>query len=276
MSNNLWNEYSNIRRFTTLPKNEQSRIINLLKTKDAASSYYAGTLITMIQKHLSDKDYFDIAYNYIVNGKNFSVRSYNVQDIFSEAYRINPKKISNAIKESNIIQLNKLILMCNNITVEEEVKGLRALSTSKYIPYKIHDVKYKPRLDALKQLPPIMRLKAIESLLNNKKFRYNIFEHIPEDEFRALLFTSSLKYSDRIQAVYNEYQEIKYIGIESTVKVSGYCKICEEYSIIIKSRVIRTLTGINQTGIGRYITHRSCCPFCYSNLEQPPTFEEIK
>jgi hypothetical protein len=276
LSINLWQEYHKVRRFTTLSKDEQNRIIELLKTKEAANSYYYDSLINIIRPHLDEKTFIEIVYNYFNNGRSTAMKSHNTQEIFEMAYSIDPSRIKTFVTNSKSQTLNKLVLLCDNITEEEEVKGLRALSSSKYIPDKIHEIKYKPRLEPLKKLPPVMRLKTIEALMSSRRLKYNIFENIPDDEFKALLFTSSLKHTDRVQAVCNKYDEIKYMGIESTVRISGNCSLCGEYSITVTSKVIRTITGMRSSNLGRYVTNRPYCPFCYTALKQEPTFEEVK
>jgi len=276
LSRNLWSEYNKARRFSTLTKIEQDELIKLLHTKDAAQSYYFDSLVNMVKPHIDKKTFLSIARNFIENGRAGAMKSRNTYEIFEAAYRIDPSGIKSLVTNSGSSTLSKLALICDNLTIDEEVKGLRALSTSKYMPNKIHELKYKPRLDAIKKLPPVMRLKTIETLVNSRRLKYNIFENIPEDEFKAMLFTSSLKHTDRVQTVCNKYDELKYMGVESTVRISGCCDLCGDYSITIKSNVIRTPTGMKETNLGRFLINRSYCPFCYSNLKQDPIFEEIK
>ena len=276
MNRNLWSEYHKARRFSTLPKDEQDNLIKLLLTKEAPRSYYSDSIINIIRPHLDDKTFLNIARNFLSNGRAHSMNTRSVHEIFDAAYRIDPSGIKVIAMDAKSPVLNKLILLCDNLTFEEEVKGLRALSTSKYIPNKVHELKYKPRLDALKKLPPVMRLKTIETLMNSRRLKYNIFENVPKDEFKALLFTSSLKHTDRVQIACNQYNEIKYMGIKSTVKVSGCCDLCGEYSITVTSKVIKTITGMKASTLGRYVIDRTYCPFCYTGLKQEPVFEEVK
>lgn len=276
MNRSLWGEYNNARRFSTLPKNEQNRLIKLLLTDEAVQGYYADSIINMIKQHLDDKTFLSIAYHFMKNGRAYSMKSHNTHEIFSAAHNIDPSGIKAIVVNANSSTLNKLILLCDNLTTKEEVKGLRALSTSRYIPNKMHELKYKPKLEALKKLPPIMRLKTIETLVNSRRLRYNVFDNISEDEFKALLFTSSLKHTDRVQVVCNKYEELKYMGIESTIRISGFCDLCGDYSITIKSSVIRTPTGIKDTNLGRIIVNKTYCPLCYSHMKQEPTFEGVK
>ena len=276
LNRSLWSEYNKARRFSTLQKDEQDRLVKLLQTKEAAQSYYFDSLVNMVRPHIDHKTFLSIARNFIENGKAGAMKSRNTHEIFEAAYRIDPSGTKSLASNSSSSAMGKLVLMCDNLTIDEEVKGLRALSTSKYMPNKIHELKYKPKLEALKKLPPVMRLKTIETLVNSRRLKYNIFENVPEDEFKALLFTSSLKHTDRVQTVCNKYEELKYMGVESTVKISGCCDLCGEYSVSITSKVIRTSTGMRETNLGRFLINRSYCPFCYTNLKQEPTFEAIK
>ncbi|MHA2280305.1 MAG: hypothetical protein ACXAC5_05600, partial [Promethearchaeota archaeon] len=212
MSRSLWKEYHKARRFSTLSKDEQDNLIKLLLTPEAPKSYYSDSLVNMIRPHLDDKTFLNIANNFLRNGRAYSMKSRNTHEIFDAAYRIDPSGTKVIAMDAKSPALNKLILLCDNLTLEEEVRGLRALSSSKYIPSKVHELKYKPKLAALKKLPPVMRLKTIETLMNSRKLKYNIFENVPEDEFKALLFTSSLKHTDRVQTACNQYDEIKYMG----------------------------------------------------------------
>lgn len=269
----LWKEYHNVRKFSSLPHNEKQRILDLLAKKEVLQSYYADTIVSAIKGQVDEKTYFKIASDFILYGKGTSMKSRAVLEIVEEAYRINSDETKNLLRKSTSNSLSKLILLCDNNSIDDEVKGLRALSGSKYVPSKIHAIKFKPRLEALKKLPPVMRLKALESLTNSRKLKYNIFENISEDDFKSLLFTSSLKHTERVETVCNKYSELKYMGIRSSVKVSGCCDFCGDFEVSVTSNVVRTKTGMQSTYFGRGLL-RKCCPFCLSILSQEPDFVE--
>jgi len=272
---NLWKEVGNIRKFNTLSVKEQSRILNLLSEEENLKSYYADLMISSLKGKVDDKTYFTIASKFLKCGEGSNMRSNHVYDIVEASFKIDPEKTTEILKNSKSNSLSKLILICDNYSVEDEVKGLRSLSTSKYMPDKIHAIKYSPRLEALKKLPPIMRLKTLEALTASNRLKYNIFEDINEEDFRSLLFTSSLKHTSRVETVCNKYDELKHMGVESSVKVRGTCDYCDDYEINITSKVMRTKTGMISTHLGNLLL-RKYCPFCHYTLQQEPAFIEEK
>jgi hypothetical protein len=272
---NLWNEFDNVRKFNTLPVNEQNRIIGLLSDKNNMQDYYADTLIDLLKDKVSNETFLKMTFTFLLNGRPSYVRAGSIPNIVLAAGRIDQEKTKKVLMKSSSKNIPKLLLIFKNLSVEEEEFGLRALANSKYIPNEIHESKYEPTLKGLSRLPPVMRLKALETLTNNRNLKYNIFKNISEDEFRALVFTSSLKHTERVQEICNKFSELKNMGIESTVEVAGNCIYCGDYKVQINSKIIRTLTGARNTNLGKNLTHATC-PFCYTTLKQEPIFRTIK
>jgi hypothetical protein len=167
-----------------------------------------------------------------------------------------------AVDANSCSDLQKLILTYSDMTVEEEENGLRALATSKHVPEFIRTAKYQPTLDALKKLPSIMRLNCLETLTRSNYNSYNVFGKINDkEEFKALLFSSTIKYRDRAEAIWNKYQDLVGVGNPGSVKVTGTCKLCGDFEIIVNSLVVKTEEGLKSAKLG-YQVYSDYCPFC--------------
>lgn len=272
--NNLWKEYGNVIEYEKKSKLEQDRILRLLSDKANFNSYYYDSMIESLIGKISDTKYFELAKNVLSCGSRGPIPSASVERIIKEAFRIDHLATKDLFLASDSKMFNKLILICNNISIDEEIFGLRTISGSKYIPEIIRKSKYCPRLDALLKIPPIMRLKTLEALsCSNSRISYNMFKNISDSDFKALLFTPILKYSDRVESLCNKYDEIKYMGIEATVAVKANCESCGDYVVTLKSDIVRTKTGMSGYSIGRFVLSNYCL-FCSANLNTGPTFIE--
>jgi hypothetical protein len=188
---------------------------------------------------------------------------------------LSPGITRDTIKGSIRTDIRRLILSFPNLTVDEEELGLRDLSNTKYCPTAVLSAEYKPSLEAIKRLPSIMRLKCLETLVGSRFNAYNIFERITDpDEFKSLLFSCTIKHRDRAEQVWHKYQEITQLGVMATVAIEGECTQCKEFSITIKSRVVRTKAGLECTRL-KYHIGTTRCPFCCSALNREATFKEV-
>lgn len=244
-----------------------------MRSTDSVKSYYADFIIMELGKYITPYEFFEIGINYLKNATPYQ-QPKAVVNIISRLMAHNATITKQAILKSNSKFITKLILTTDGISIDEEVLALRAISTSKYVPEEIYKIKYKPNLKALRKLPPVMRLKTLESLVNSRKVRYDIFGHISEDNFKALLFTSSLKHTDRVSAMANKYNELKYMGQKATLEIKGNCDICGDYSIKVTSGVIRTATGL-RSAAGIKLLANHYCPFCYNRMTNSPNIEKI-
>lgn len=267
----VWEEIRKIRAYSSLQKDEQTRIIDLLLDKKNVNLYYFDFLVFKIKDLVDDQTFYKIAINFILNGRASMLNDLYATSIVEKAYKTNPREVRKILFDSKAPALNKMLLMFGKCIEEEEIKGLRALSKSKYVPKRIHIRKYKPKLESLKKLPPIMRLNTLEALSNVNKLKYNIFGNFSEDEFKSLLFASSLKYTERIQTLQNKYSELKYVGLKSTIEVSGDCDFCGPYKMSLTSNVVRTVTGLKGTNLK--MIAKPNCPFCFSKLQSNPEFK---
>jgi len=271
---NLWKETANVKQYSSASSAEQTRIVELLMSPDALQSYYVETLIAELSNHISPKDFWKVGANYIKNGTHltYPIRLYDIVTTLAAHDVAATKQL---IIDARSNQLSKLLLTMDGISLEEEILGLRALATSKYLPDAIRQRKYRPKLDALMKLPPVMRLKTLEALTAGRRVKYSIFRDIERNAFEALLFTTAMKYSDRVRAISNKYDELKYMGQMATVKIDGRCEMCGDYSISITSGVVRTATGLQNDGSIKSLAHAQC-PFCYANTVTRPNIKVVK
>lgn len=244
-----------------------------MKNPDAAKAYYADMVILEIMPKVPVNDFMEIGFNFLENTTS-QMRSSRAQDIVARLFELDNDRTKAALLASKSTAMHKILLASDDLTVEEEEKALRAVSTSKFTPTIIYKKQYKPSCEALKKLPPVMRLKTLESLTNSRKVKYNIFQNINEDDFKALLFTASMKHTDRAQSVSHKYHELKYMGQEASLEIKGHCEFCGEYSVRVTSGVVRTATGLKSASIAKVLTRQNCL-FCYHRLSHAPSIEEV-
>ena len=263
--------YSDLRNFNTLSPTRQSEVLDLIKK--STQDYYYEYAVEAIIEHLNKNDALDLFDNYAkrANIKN-SVRLHRLCLYVMKLDSVRIRSL--IVNPSSSNDLQKMILWLSSFTIEEEEQGLRALSKSKQVPSFIYDAKYKPRIEALKKLPSIMRLNCLESLVNQKYNSYNIFGNITdEEEFKSLVFSSTLKHRDRVEALWNKYRDLKGVGSPGSILASGSCSGCGEFEIIINSMVVKTQECLKKSRIGCY-SLGSHCPFCGNRIEQNISIKE--
>lgn len=89
--------------------------------------------------------------------------------------------------------------LLSNIEISERyvIKILRSIAGRKRIP----KVAVSINKDILRKLPPVTRLKALETLVLSRS-KVN-FSDITKDELEEMLFTTSMKYTDRVSKILN-------------------------------------------------------------------------
>ncbi|MFA5024292.1 MAG: hypothetical protein WC523_05010 [Patescibacteria group bacterium] len=163
------------------------------------------------------------------------------------------KESSNAAK--------RYLLSFDNITEDEEKIGLYALAKKTKAPYFIHEKKYCPSFGALKLLPSVTRLNALETLMRQKNISFNIFKNIADMEaFKSLLFSSSMKYQKRVGAIFEKYTDIMLKGTLGVVTITTSCKECGDISVVIKSKTIHSKSSLNESRL--YYLSRDRCLGC--------------
>jgi hypothetical protein len=266
--------YSDIRKFKTLTPARQDEVFELVK-KSPADSYY-GYSVEEIIPNVGSIKALDLFKSFVqsTGHKSYEYRARLVR-LCELLRKSNGPYIRSLIVDPNSCsELQKMILTYADATIDEEEVGLRALAKSKSAPSYIHDSKYQPRLDALKKLPSIMRLCCLETLTNQRYDSYNVFGNITdEEEFKLLLFSSTLKHRDRAEVIWNKYKDLVGVGSPGSLKISGTCKRCGDFELIFNSLVIKTKEALKSSRIG-YTSCGGYCPFCSGELEQAASITE--
>lgn len=260
-----WHYYGLVRNFNAASQADRDETIAFfLQQKDPSSRYYWFVeSVTSLIKLVPLKTKIDLA-KAAFSKNNYG--AYKVNGLCNLLTEIMPYDSKNEIKElvlnSEDDMVGKLALMYDNLTVEQEVKALKCLSQNKYCPEGIYKNRYMPTLDALKQLPSVGRLKALETLLSNNHLAYNVFERVKDgEEFKSLLFGSVLRHRERAEIIWKKYQESVNLGKPGTVSLKGSCDNCGPFELTLKSSRTRTSVGFQRTNLSRYI-YKDCCILC--------------
>lgn len=257
---NYYHLYNDIRRYTTLTDIEKNKIIDTLSTAQCARDYSFLGYVNQILSFLNKDDTIKIFDNMIAHYPHS--RSYyedNLYETVKKAYDFDKDHVKNVILNRTDDAYDKTLLLFENITTEEEARGLRALAQRKYCPRIIHTSKYSPTEGAIKLLPPVMRLKVLETLSNGSHLAYNVFSNFKDpDEFKTLMFSSVLKHRERAEAVWNKYKEIAYIGLDAKITIKTNCPNCGEFNVDISSTRIRTKTGLANTQLWNCFRYNRC------------------
>lgn len=252
-----WDNERKLRRWSSLTLAERTELVKYAKSSIILRTYYGHSFVLNIIQHLDVKESLDIIKTFLskVSGRDVN-RCSTLFEKYVELDPVGARK--DLLKNKNAS--SKFLLGMSNISIEEEVVGLRGISMSKSIPQNVIDAQYKPTHAALLKLPPIMRLKVLDALTNLQFIKYNLFENLSEDQFNILLFPAIQKHRDEVEKVVQKYREIKYSGIQSEIKISGECENCGGFEISIKSLVVRTQNGFNKSHYGPLLANN--CIFC--------------
>jgi hypothetical protein len=265
--------YTDLRKFASLNATRQAETLAVIKA--STTDYYFGYAVECVFPALNKTqalDVFDLCVK--AGDKNYG-RADRLIRLCDKMRKIDAAHVRTlAANPETIPGIQKMILTYDGLTIEEEEQGLRALATSKSTPQFIYDAKYAPRIEALKQLPSIMRLNCLETLTGQQYDSYNVFGNITdEEEFKLLLFSSTLKYRDRAEAIWNKYKDLVGVGKPGSLKVSGSCDSCGDFEVVINSLVVKTQEGLRKSRMG-YSTLGGCCPFCGKTLVQKTSIIE--
>jgi len=252
----MYSLYDKSHNFGSLNDIEKAKIIKFLKEPSNNSHWYVVGTMQNVRPHVHIDEFKNILTSVILTHKSSS--SDDLIDLLIEFAGDNKKFVVDLINKSDSKQLPKVFL-CMDHNEDEEVRGLRSMSLIKYPPSMIFKTKYQPTLEALKKLPPVMRLQALEAITNRKMLGYNPFGKIKDkDEFRSMLFGALLRYTDRIEQVWQKYQEYSGFGKDSLVKIKAECETCGEYSFSIASKCIRTFTGFKSSRLFWLFDNKMC------------------
>ena len=85
------------------------------------------------------------------------------------------------------------------------IKALRAIAGKKIVP----NIRVSLGKSILRELPPVMRLKVLESLLLHMRDGTVAFDDIDtKEDLGVLLFGTAIKYNDRVQLVVKRFQHL--------------------------------------------------------------------
>lgn len=258
--------------FSTLHKERQIELINMMKGPETLkSSYWGSIFLDDIEPYISMQDFEEIITNFLLN--NSKLDANRLLKHMEKLYNYNTKKTIELVKKSNKIALQKIFPVLDKSEEVEEM-ALRAISKGRKIPALLEKNKFVPKKEIMEKLPPITRLKVLEAFANTKMSDFNVFENFDKDDIEKLLFPSMTRYPNKISTIMNKFNEIQHRGETSTIEISATCPNCGEYNFAISTKIIRSQETFQKTYVGRNIMN-SYCPFCYKILEVQPNFKVI-
>lgn len=142
--------------------------------------------------------------NRIISSKNYS-STYNSIEKFTitapkELYLEFLPKILRQIKAK---KYSAGFLLLNEHTPEVNIiQALRSFSTR---TQNLVGIKAKLTKEILQKIPPVMRLNALEQIMNNKE-NYSALRDIDEKDFASLVFGTTIKYPQRVERLLKIYK----------------------------------------------------------------------
>lgn len=173
-------------------------------------------------------------------------------------------EISEIISSCKNERAYRMLAVLPNLNTDEQAMVLRGLSFCSNPPHYVIANKFAPTIEALKKLPTITRLKALECLVSNTSVGYDIFQNISDSDMEVCLFGSALKYRERVEKVWSSFKYFKNLNNTSVVRIEYDCNICGKYSVQITSNKIHELEDFKHTRNARSLVWRTCM-FCHSS-----------
>lgn len=201
-----------LNNFEDFSEDTKNTIIELLSTEEAARSIYMDRILYLLIPKLDDKSIIQIACNYISNCTSKSLKMGSKSRIIRIAYDLDKDAIKRVILNHKSNYISKRILYMHDLTLEEEIRGLKALATGSWVPLEIYEFEYRPSYQALSALSPKMLLKVMEVLCRYdipSVINYNMLSNITKEKFKEMLFVSSIKEYNRFEKVYKKYLELE-------------------------------------------------------------------
>jgi len=271
-----WHYYGLVRNFNAASQADKDETIAFFLQQNSESRYYwyidgVTTLIKAVPQLQTKMELAKAAFS----RTNYNAsKSYGLCKLLTEIIPYDSKnEIRELVVNSEDIAVGKLSLMYEGITIEQEANALRFLAHNKSCPDGIYQARYTPRIEALKELPSVGRLKALESLLSNNHLAYNIFEKVGDgEEFKTLLFGSVLRHRERAEVIWKKYQESINLGKPGMVSLKGNCGNCGQFELTLKSSRTRTSVGFQRTNLSRYI-YKDCCILCGGRMPSAISIE---
>ena len=273
----LWDYYHDFNSWDTLAQERKDEIVKYMKTKEAARHYNYATCFSSLVKYLPANDAFEVFKEYMSHDSDGN-RYMHDEGMFAPMKDLYEKipEVRELVLNSTSPKIHRALFALGPMNKDEEVKALRALGTVKYPPSQVYACKFTPTTEALNELPPVMRLNALECLLSNNYLGYNMFAKVKNvDEFKSLLFGAVLRHRERVEAVWEKFQEVRHIGREATINIDYVCENCGPYNITMTSAVVRTKTGLENTRVASYFLRENCM-LCgsWSGVTTSATFPE--
>lgn len=259
----LYQAYIDVGYYPTLPVERQREIVDLItKPQTGYSSYYITHIVDGLYEHLDKVEHANIVCKILSNIKhNMNMSSFGTMVV--RAAEVDLKKVKKILYKSKFPVMNKMVLALGPLSLDEEVRGLRAIAKSKWVPDQVRSASYAPTIEALKKLPPVMRLNAMENLCTkDRRLGYNVFKHLTASDFDVLLFSVVIKHNTRISELRERFNDLKFRGRTSKVKVEGACNTCGPWTIEITNNLFRTESGFKSSYFGSSIMMYGRCPLC--------------
>lgn len=254
----------------TSKQNINEKEINLIKrvviSGFGCQHYLLPVALKKIVNILSKEEILSLTRNFLNN------ISYLDNRIFYNIYELNDHDEFIALfKSSKIKNWHSIFIGLKRYTQEQEILALRDLTSASKIMPSVYKNKYVMSYDAILQLPPVMRLKTLESLTAQDFIGHNIFENIDKDDFKGLLFGSALKYVDRANHVWERFCELSSIKKDITPIFTWQfeCEICGGFSIKTDNKMMTSKRLVNKTKL-KYLVDMYACPICGCRLESRP------
>jgi hypothetical protein len=275
---NIWHLHSQFAKFAQASKKEQTKILAQAYDPDIINEYNYNWIINILIEELDVNEAVKLILYYL---NNIDIKRFNRSNHIIKTIEILVKKKADLTKIRKILfnmnskDAHKSILIMPNVTVLEEERALRAFSKNKYYLSVLTSIKFKPSIDALKKLPPVMRLNTLENLTSFDKLHYNIFEKIPSiEELENLLFGVALKYNSRVRELCEKYKDFSQLGQPGEITVTQNCRQCGDISLILKSNIIKSSSGFEKhTILGELVSKSKKCVICGSYGASDPVYK---
>lgn len=167
---------------------------------------YTENVMTM----LNSIDHQNIYQKYPEIGGSIILHAFKVGDkVLRRTVEKMPKEVFLAVLPKMFEQPQNIYLyaLCSEYTPKGyALKALRAIGKRRNIP----TIRTPITTSMLKELPPVLRLDVLESIMYNlDSSSNNPFIDLTEDDLRHILFTTSIRHNQRVDYVVSRFKQLK-------------------------------------------------------------------